>query len=610
MDRMPTAPLAKLTSLMQPGVLEVLACAITAVVYLATLSFGFVYDDVPQILKNPAVHSWRFMPEYFTSHVWAAIYPTTSGNYYRPLFLLWLRLNYAIFGTNAAGWHVTSVACHVLATWLTFGIARRLTGDRLIAFLTALIFGVDPVHIENVAWISGVTDPLLACFLLGSFSVFLTSRELPPPGATNSRGTRLLGVSLLLFALALLSKETAAMLPALVFAYLWIMERDEGTGEGVGKRFAAAIRTSAPYLLVVLLYAVIRFRALGEWSHPTISIPWRVVFATWPSVLWFYARHLFLPLRLSEFYPLEYVTHFSVAGVLLPLAMFATVAFAAFLLIRSLPDGTPPAHTKPIAPSPRDVAWFAAAVIVVPLLPVLDLRSLTVGDTVHDRYLYLPSLGFALLVALFIRELARRLPPGQRTILPVAFSSGIVLVFAALTVSQQMQWASDILLYSRGVESAPANITVRENLANALLEANQPAQAIPLYVDVLNHNPAFWASNYNLGFAYYKIAEYTDAETFLRRAIGISPTDADQYIYLALAQLHLNKLSEAEENALQAIARNPHASGYHFGLGMIYETEEEPGRAAAEFRAELEEHPDSGPAAAELRKLGGIPSAQ
>src|ERR1017187_10784936 len=87
--------------------------------------------------------------------------------------------------------------------------------------------------------------------------------------------------------------------------------------------------------------------------------------------------------------------------------------------------------------------------------------------------------GFA--ASLLIRELAQRLPQKQRAILPVVLTTTIGVTLAAPTVTQQMQWASDILLYTRGLESAPANLTVRDNLASALLKANQPARAIPLY---------------------------------------------------------------------------------------------------------------------------------
>ena len=578
--------------------MEIIACALTTLVYVATLSFGFVYDDVPQILKNPAIHEWRFVPQYFTSHVWAAIYPNTSGNYYRPLFLLWLRLNYALFGTNAAGWHLTSVACHVVATWLVFRIAQKLSGDRLTAFVAALIFGVHPAHVENVAWISGVTDPLMACFALGSFCAFLSFRS----SRKESRETAYAAVSLGLFALALLSKETAVVLPVLIFSFALIFDQDDRRRASAGLRFAAAIRASVPYLLLVLIYAAMRSHALRGWSHPTIPIGWMEVLLTWPSVLWFYVRHLMLPLRASEFYALDYVSRFTAATVLVPLALVLVAALAVFLVVRELPQ--------------KSVASFALVLIVVPLLPVLDLRSLTLGDIVHDRYLYLPSAGFALLVALAIRELARRLPQGRLNFLPDAITMTTTMTMtiaigagcAGLTVMQQMQWANDILLYTRGLDSAPANLTVRDNLANALLEANQPARAIPLYLDVLSRNPNFWRSNYNLGFAYYKTANFPGAEDYLQRAVRIDPSDSDQYIYLALAQLQLKKFPEAAENASRAIARSPHARGYHSVLGLIYETAGDRTRAAAELKTELAEHPENAGAAAELQKLEAAPS--
>ena len=572
---------------LHPGVTELVACGLSALVYVATLSFGFVYDDVPQILKNPAIQSWGFVPQYFTSHVWAAIYPSSTGNYYRPLFLLWLRLNYALFGTDAVGWHMTCIACHVLATWLVFWIAQKLTTDRLTAFLAALIFGVHPAHIENVAWISGITDPLMTCFVLGSISAYLCFHE--------SRKLEHAALSLTLFAFALLSKETAIILPALIFAFAMLVA-DKNGNKSLLRRLFLAVRACVPYLLLTAIYVLVRLAALGKWSRPTIPISWTEVLLTWPAVLWFYMRHLILPTGLSEFYSLDYVTKAAARPVLLPLVLVSVVLLVLFFLIRWL--------------SQKNIALFAVVLIVAPLLPVLDLRSLTAGDIVHDRYLYLPSVGFAILVACAIRELNRLVPADRRHLMPIAITVVVGACFAVLTVVQQVQWADDVALYTRGLESAPANLTVRDNLANSLLAANQPARAIPLYLDVLQRNPRFWRSNYNLGFAYYKMANYSGAEDYLQRAISIDPSDADQYIYLALAQLQLKKLSDAAENAKRAIARNPQARGYHSVLALILEAAGDRTRAKAEYRTEIAQHPENAAAAAELQKLEGtqIPS--
>jgi tetratricopeptide (TPR) repeat protein len=303
-------------------------------------------------------------------------------------------------------------------------------------------------------------------------------------------------------------------------------------------------------------------------------------------------KHLVWPERLSEFYSLDYVSHASAAAVLVPLAYLSITAIAAALVFRLIRGQFE-----------KRLARFAFVLLIVPLLPVLDLRSLTAGDIVHDRYLYLPSIGFALLVALSIRELARRLPEARRGFVSAVAVAVVAGLFAVLTLSQQMQWASDILLYSRGLESAPANLTVRDNLANALLDANQPERAIPLYLEVISRNPVFWRSNYNLGFAYYKTGNFAGAEDYLKRAILIDPSDSDQYIYLALAQIQLKKLPEAAENARSAIARNPHGRGYHSVLGVVYETAGDYAHAAMEFKLEVAEHPDNAAAVAALQKL-------
>jgi Tfp pilus assembly protein PilF len=562
--------------------METLACSLTALAYLGTLAFGFVYDDAPQILKNPAIQHWRYVPQYFTAHVWAAIYPNSTGNYYRPLFLLWLRLNYALFGATSAGWHATSILCHVVATYLVFRLVEQLTAERFVAFASALLFGVHPAHIENVAWISGVTDPLMACFVLGSCLAFL--------GFRVSRKASAIAVSLGLFALALLSKETAIVLPLLIFV-LALVNRPDDSVTGIPQRMNAALKATAPFILLSLIHLGVRYHALGGLAHSTISISWAEVFLTWPSVLWFYARHLILPLHLSEFYSLNYVSHATVALVLWPLLLLLVVGLVCYSALRSFPR--------------KDVAMFALALIVLPLLPVLDLRSLTVGDIVHDRYLYLPSVGFVLLLALSIPALQKLVRGRLRLILPAALLCTVSLAYAAGTLVEQTQWTSDILLYSRGTESAPGNLTVRDNLANALLQANQPDRAVSLYLDVLKQNPNFWRSNYNLGFVYYKIGNFPAAEQFLRRAILIDGTDSDQYIYLALVEFRMNRLPEADANARQAIARNPQARGYHYILGLIAESEHDRPAAIAAFQAELAEYPDNAPALAELQKLEG-----
>jgi 4-amino-4-deoxy-L-arabinose transferase-like glycosyltransferase len=181
--------------------------------YLHTLGFAFVFDDHGQIVGSPRVQSWSHLPGYFTGDVWRS--PVGfPGNYYRPLFLLWFLVNYTVFDAWPPGWHLTSVLAHALASVLVWLTARRLAGPQA-GLIAGVLFALHPVHVEAVAWVSGATEPLLAVCVLGSFWTYLRSLE---PGASGLWRE----LSLLAYGLALLSKETAVVLPLLLAAHSWM----------------------------------------------------------------------------------------------------------------------------------------------------------------------------------------------------------------------------------------------------------------------------------------------------------------------------------------------------------------------------------------------------
>src|SRR5215469_15821636 len=146
--------------------------ALTAFTYAATLRFGYVYDDVLQIENNPRIKSVDYLPSYFTRQVWAQA-QGQPANLYRPFFLSWLWLNFEIFGSSPAGWHLTAILMHLLSVWLVYLLAKKLLPDEGIsAYLAAGIFALHPAHVEAVAWISGATEPLSTALFLGSFLLY------------------------------------------------------------------------------------------------------------------------------------------------------------------------------------------------------------------------------------------------------------------------------------------------------------------------------------------------------------------------------------------------------------------------------------------------------
>jgi tetratricopeptide (TPR) repeat protein len=233
--------------------------------------------------------------------------------------------------------------------------------------------------------------------------------------------------------------------------------------------------------------------------------------------------------------------------------------------------------------------------LVLPLLPLLNLAVFPEGEMVHDRYLYLPSVGFSILVALAVRNLR----PGSRRLFgqpAVQLGSvlGIALLLGAATARQTAFWATDLLLLSRAVEIAPGNVRARFFLANALLNRGDTELGIRLHQQLLERFPDLWYSNASLGIAYYGIGRYQDADRHLSRAIRTDPNaDSSLFLYLGLTRMAEGDLSQAQASIEHAIRMDPGAPGYRLWLGEVMERRGDVARALELYRSEAALQPDN-----------------
>ncbi len=529
-----------------------IALVATVAAYVRTLPYQFVYDDTDQIVKNSAVHSWAFVPHYFASDVWPHASADEFSNYYRPVFQLWLLLNYKVFGLNPVGWHSTSLLVHLLVTSLVFLLALTLTRDELLAGGAAALFGLHPIHIEAVTWISGVTEPLMAAFFLASLLCYLKSLR----KADSNSGTDWWFIgSLGVYVVALLEEETALVLPVVIFCYRWLFSTTNGNEETNPswkmidrQRFLIAVRSTLPYLVLTALYLVARFFALNGLGHSLMHLPLKVIVYTWPSILLFYAKSLVWPLGL--------------------IALF-------YWARRS-----------------RLVAFFSLWMLL-PILPLLNLAVFKDGEIAHDRYLYLPSIGFCILVAYALRHL--RLSSARIFGQPAA-QVLVLLVLACLlgiaTVYQSKFWASDLSLAARGVLMAPHNNMAANDFAKELgLRGNYQA-AIPIFLEVIERKPSYWLPNFNIGVAYYQIGNLPKAEYYFRQAIKIYPSDAAELRFLGFTLLELGRIDEAASVLRKAISLDSSAPDQHYALGTILKQQKDFEGALKEFKVEQNINPN------------------
>ena len=548
--------------LRRPGVLPTAIAACSFVLYCGTLAFKFVFDDRKQVLENAAIKAWSFVPGYFVGNVWTLIDPHKAANYYRPLFLLWLKINYFLFGPSPEGWHAMSVLLQALIAVQVFWLVRRLLQSEMPAAVAALLFAVHPVHIESVAWVSGVTDPLAAAFMLGAALFFLRSLRDP------QRVTWSAYVASIAFAgLALLSKEIAVTLPPLLIV----------TASAVRER-RDDLRTwkcVSPFFALTLAYLVVRQTVLHGFVHPADGHTAKDLLLTLPSAIAFYIRQLIAPLWISPYAGVCWVQTANLRQFWIPLAICCLIILVAVVGYRVSGD--------------RRRLRAVYAWTVLPLVPALYLPMFPPTELVHDRYLYLPSVGFSILVVMAGWRLAAHLPKAA-----VKFATAAALgMLALLTFQGELNWASDLLLFKYAVKMAPDNDAALTNLGIAYLENDRSAEGEAALQRALEINPDSALAALNLGHYYFVGRRYPEAERMLQRALTIDPSEEEWLVQFADVELALGKLAQAEQAVREAIRLRPERAGFHFVLGGVLIAKGDVADAQQAFADELRLHPGS-----------------
>jgi len=210
-----------------------LGALLAALAYIQDIRYDFILDDVPLILLNETIASWRNWKSTFVTQIFATSSPTVpqaiTAMHYRPVYKLWQMLNELLFGSVLPWWHITSLLLHVGVIFLVYQLGVKLLKERWTAALAALIFAFHPIHVESVAYVTASTDLLVTIFALISFLAYFHFRE---EGASSIY----LVASVVAAALSMMSKETAVMFPWLLVSYEALREVPDGKQQG-WKRF-------------------------------------------------------------------------------------------------------------------------------------------------------------------------------------------------------------------------------------------------------------------------------------------------------------------------------------------------------------------------------------
>jgi tetratricopeptide (TPR) repeat protein len=505
----------------------------SVLVFSNALRNDFVWDDNELIVENPAVHSLSNIPGFFSGHFWAQSNQPSARGYYRPIVLLSYAVDYAIWGNNSFGFHLTNILLHALASAFVCVLVLQLIKSPGAALAAGLLFAVLPVHVESIAFVSGRTDVLATIFVLGSLISFMKARR-------SEKYLPFLVLSVIFAALALLSKEVAAVLPLLLLALEVVKPQ--------AARMKQKLIVHAPFWLVLAGYMLVRFGLL----HIRPDIQGRLSFAetalTMPGVVFDYMRLLLLPMNLCADYAVRVQRIVSFASIVYLGLLFLAALVALFFLSR------------------RNIGAFWAMWIFFGLLPVLQIIPISVLKA--ERFLYLPSIGYCALAAWAGAAVPARLTRIRRRIFITGFML-ILAVFSFQTMKRNMVWRNELTLYQETVSHAPDNFRVQYNLGNAYFRSGDLEKAIKHTEIALALKPDLAQGVYNLGVMYDSEGKLEDAERLYREAIQLNPAYVQAHSNLAAILFIGGNLDEAELEWYKALALDEHFEQAKKGLLLL-----------------------------------------
>ena len=408
-----------------------LIISIGIIIYSNSLGNDFVWDDHFLVVNNDFIKNAHFIPSHFISR--NALASEDFGQIYRPLVMLSYTADYFFWKLNPMGYHFANVISHIINAIAVFYLVLLLTKNRFVGLLSALIFLTHPVGTEAVAWISGRKDVLFLFFFLTALIAYIR----------YARRKQLIfyASSLIFFLFALFSKEMAASLPFILILYDWLYGRDEK----VRLKPARVV----PYFLILGIYVAMRFLALGKFAEGAYYTGYfYTTFLTMLKGIAHYVKLLFYPVGLcAEYFTFPIATSVRDHTVLLSMALILGLMALGFILAK---------RSKHVTFA---IFWF-----FITLGPVMNIIPINV--LIAERFLYLPSIGFAMAIAVLFKFLFEKFKKKAFLKYAILFVQVIViLLYSYLTMSRNTTWANDEVLSKKILEKYPDNYRIRYNLA-------------------------------------------------------------------------------------------------------------------------------------------------
>jgi len=513
-----------------------LVLAVTFTAFYPSLQNDFTnWDDNGHIIDNPAIKtlSWGSLNKMMGSLLLDNYIPLTGISY---------MIEYRFFKLNPFIYHATNLFFHLLNCILVFWLIYLVSSNVFIAFLVSLLFGIHPLHVESVAWISERKDVLYAFFFLSaiiSYTYYIKKEQ----------AQKFYYLAILLFVLSLLSKPMAISLPLLLFLIDYVLFR---------KFKKKVIIEKVPFIVLGVIFA------LAVYYSQQTAITHRFIFLFPDNILYlsyrivFYLMKFVMPVNLSCFYPYPLKINGILPSIywIYPVILCGFIALT-FVFLKKVK------FDRPII--------FGILFFLINILPVLQI--IPAGRTIiADRYTYIPYIGFFFLAGkgfsyILRKEAQYRLLIKQFFIILLVCIAGIL---SFLTWQRCLVWKNSVVLWTDVIKKYPYAATAYNNRGYAYFAKNDYDMAIADFDLAARLDPHDPGANTNLCLAYWKLGRFELAIKACNKAVELKGDCFEAYNNLGSVYSSMGKQDAAMDFYMKAASINPDYAPVYNNMSKIY----------------------------------------
>lgn len=563
----------------------ILSCVVV-LCYWNSLYCGFVFDDVSAILDNKDLHPSTPIKKLFQNDFWGTpMSEERSHKSYRPLTVLTFRLNFLFSELNAVSYHLLNLLLHAVVCVIFLKVCKLFLDNRT-SLIAALLFAVHPIHTEAVTGVVGRAELLSSIFLLAAFLSYTKSK-----GPDNSIVWTPIAAAVFLVAVATLCKEQGITVVGICCVYEVFIAQ----GYTLPVLWGTAVQIllgkgSIPYSLLqtLLKLVVLMFSTLL-----LVVIRVQVIQSQLPVFTRFDnpAAVSATPARQLTF---NYLLPVNAWLVLNPSELCCDWTMGTIPLVESFLDGRNLAtlfffcflgnlviYSVRYSGDSSKTVLMGLCLMVLPFIPASNL-FFPVGFVVAERVLYVPSMGFCILVAHGWKKLSSK--SNRLKKLSWIFLALVLFTHSVKTFNRNWDWESEYTLFMSALKVNKNNAKLWNNVGHALENEKNYAKALKFFKQATHVQPDDIGAHMNVGRTYKNLNKSREAEeSYLiakslmpqvipgkRYAARVAPNHLNVYINLAnLIRANESRLEEADQLYRQAISMRPDFKQAYISRGEL-----------------------------------------